>query len=228
MSKTFQKTKDYKFSIKLYPDCVEYDCEEVLENLKGLFSEWCYILHDKDNRSFSKKVVKPLSVNFQNYLFQVRTRYCVRGKGKHTKKAHYHFYGRNNHNLQISLVTLIRTLSIPYKYAHNRDFEYASNWQSCILYSIHKNAPDKFQYSFRELKTNIPNLHARYLSDIDISRELDIVMQYIEDSFSRQNGKGLTYFELVRLCNQKGLSIHFKHSVLLKNLLYSYRNPDII
>lgn len=228
MSKTFQKTKDYKFSIKLYPDCVEYLCDDVLENLKGLFSEWCYILHDKDNRSFKNKVVRPLSINFHNYLFQVRTRRCVKGKGRHTKKSHYHFYGRNNHNNQFSLDTLIRTLSIPYKYAHNGDFEYASNWQACIMYSIHKNAPDKFQYSYRELKSNIPNIFTRYFSNVDLSRELEIVMQLIEDSYVRQKGLGLTYFDLVRLCNQKGLSIHFKHSLLLKNLLYSYRHPDVI
>lgn len=227
MAKSFQKTKDYKFSIKLYPDCVEYVCDDVLENLKVLFAEWCYILHDKDNRSFKNKVVKPLSVNFQNYLFQVRTRRCVKGKGKHTKKAHFHFYGRNNHNNQLSLDSLIRALGIPYKYAHNRDFEYASNWQACILYSLHRNAPDKFQYPRDALKTNIPNIFTRYFSDIDLNKELEIVMQLIEDSFTR-GSKGITYFELVRYCNQKGLSIHLKQGFLLRNLLYSFRNPDVI
>lgn len=40
--------RSYHFVAMLYPDSESYDCNEVLENLPKAFSEYAYILHDRD------------------------------------------------------------------------------------------------------------------------------------------------------------------------------------
>lgn len=221
------KEKDYKFSIKLYPDCTEYNCDDVLDNLKPLFAEWVWVLHDKDQRVYPLSLVKPLSENWKNFIFQIRTSDVRRGIGGHLKKPHIHFYGCNNHNKQFSLGSLIRSLQIPYKYSINHDFEYATNWVACVLYSIHRNAPDKYQYPFSAIHTNINNIEQRYFYHNVLADQLDIVCQIIEDAYCKKCWE-LTYFQLVRLLNNRGMTIHLIKPLLVKDLLYSYRHPDII
>lgn len=43
-----QKKQDRKFCGIIYPDSTEYDYKEVLEALEGYFTEWAWIVHDKD------------------------------------------------------------------------------------------------------------------------------------------------------------------------------------
>lgn len=42
------KKQDRKFCGILYPDAEDYDYKEVLEVIESYFSEWAWILHDKD------------------------------------------------------------------------------------------------------------------------------------------------------------------------------------
>lgn len=225
-----KKSKDYKIQAKLYPDCTEYDCEAVIEGLKDIFTEWLYIVHDRDQKRYPKRLYRDFKTNWRNYAFRFWTHGRMLSRtGRKCIKPHIHFYGKNNHNVQYSLASVIAHLQIPFRYAQNGDFQYISNWSASMAYAIHLNAPDKFQYSPNDVYTNIDNYVSRYVTNSanDLNRQLYIVMEWIEDSWSRSN-HGLTYFELIKKCHSCDFNIQLKKPLLIKDLLYSYRNPDKI
>lgn len=224
------KTRDYKFEAKLYLDTTDYDYIEVIEKLKCVFSCWAYILHDKDTRWYRISEHPSLNRHLNNpyVIFRlVRHSRVVKGR-RNLLKKHIHFYGKNNSNRQFSLPALIRYLEIPYKFSQNGDFRFVSSWDSAMAYSIHFNAPDKYQYSVLEVKTNIRGFASKYLRyKRDLHDELNSVYSFIAKEYMRKK-RPPSYWELVRWCNDEELSIHIQKPLLIKDVLYSFKNPDKI
>lgn len=223
-----KKDKDYKFEFKLYPDCVEYDCDEVIDKLKALFADYAYILHDHDERTFSRNNVPLLSDNKARHLWVLFTCKVRRGAKGHLLKPHYHFYGKNNHNRQFSLDSIVRYLEVPYKYAHNGDFRFVDTWEGAMRYTIHNNAPDKYQYSPGQVFTNIRDWYKKYIVEkLDSSEQFRKIVTLIEEQ-TKKYGRPPTYFEVMVLCNELGLTLHIAKDNMIRNLLYSYRHPEVI
>lgn len=219
------KQKDYKFQAKLYPDTCDYDCDVVLSKLIDLFSEWAYILHDKDVRHFHKPSVLPdLRNPFTS--FRLYGRVPMRRRTHNVIKPHIHFYGKNNHNRQFSLSALVKYLEIPYKFSQNGDFQYVTSWDACMAYTVHYNAPEKYQYSVLEVKTNIRGFASKYLRFHHDSRdELNSVIEYIR-KYSFKFHHPPAFYELATWCNNEGFSIHLSKTYLLIQYLQSYKSPD--
>lgn len=224
------KTKDYKFEVKLYPVSDDYDSDIVIEKLKSVFSRWAYITHDKDLRRYKISEHPSLSRRLDNPFVQFklcRVKRLVKGR-RNLLKKHIHFYGANNHNRQFSISALVRFLEIPYKYSQNGDIRFVGSWDDAMSYTIHYNAPDKYQYSVLEVKTNIRNFASRYIRyRSDLRGDLSDVYTYIRKQTYRL-GHPPTYCDLVEWCNIEGLTIHIQKPLLIKDVLYSFKNPDKI
>lgn len=206
----FTKKGDYKFSIKLYPDCKEYNCQLVLTKLCTFFTEWLWICHDKDI---------DLPDDIESF-FRCETTLPDLPKMVCYKKAHIHFYGLNNHNCNTSLSSLIKYLCIPYKYAENGDFEYANKWESCVLYSIHRNAPDKHQYSLNELHTNIYDIDKYFRKFPSMEFQANSLISFLDEC--KQNGDVVNLIDLCKYCSLNNFNIHIVKTYFLTQLLRSY------
>lgn len=204
------KKNDYKFSIKLYPDCIDYDCKLVLVKLCTFFSDWLWVVHDRDIELPSDIDLYFGCGTFQNTL----------PSSVQYKKTHIHFYGRNNHNCKTSLDSLIKYLGIPYKYSQNRDFEYCSSFESCVLYSIHRNAPSKHQYDISDIHTNIYDIESFFRKSPSLDLQTNAIIQYLDNAY--QNGEIISFLDLCKYCSLNHFNIHITKSYFLTQLLRSY------
>lgn len=109
------------FAGTLYPDSESYDCETLLSTIRSKFTDWAYILHDKD----------------------------VDENGE-LKKPHIHWVGRATPRC-LSVVS--NFLGLP-----ENDIEVVKNFDNMVMYLIHLNDIDKFQYSPDDVETNLPNI----------------------------------------------------------------------
>lgn len=66
------------------------------------------------------------------------------------KKPHYHIACRKSSPSTISVVS--NQLRVPENY-----IQQISNWSSNLLYLLHRSAPEKYQYDFNALHTNLPH-----------------------------------------------------------------------
>lgn len=125
------------FAGTLYPDSESYDCEHLLSIIRTKFTDWAYILHDKD----------------------------VDENGE-LKKPHIHWVGRATPRC-LSVVS--NFLGLP-----ENDIEVVKNFDNMVMYLIHLNDIDKFQYSPDDVETNLPNIGQilRRLSEGQIVKDL--------------------------------------------------------
>lgn len=92
------------------------------------------------------------------------------------KKAHYHWIGKLDSPALLSTVCGGRKLGIP-----ENGVEYCKNWKYSVRYLIHKDDPEKFQYSPDSVTHNID------LQSILAGRQAEVVAvkairQYIKDT----------------------------------------------
>lgn len=125
------------FAGTLYPDSESYDCETLLSTIRSKFTDWAYILHDKD-------------IDENGVL----------------KKPHFHWVGRATPRC-LSVVS--NFLGLP-----ENDIEVVKNFDNMVMYLIHLNDIDKFQYSPDDVETNLPNIGQilRRLSEGQVVKDL--------------------------------------------------------
>lgn len=116
---------DYKWSVELYPDATNYDCESVLQSLDLAFTHWAYITHDKD----------------------------VNEETGELKKAHIHVVGHrltaDGKDSPCSKMTVANALGIPENY-----IEPCKSEAAMIRYLVHADNPEKFQYERKDINAN--------------------------------------------------------------------------
>jgi hypothetical protein len=125
------------FAGTLYPDSESYDCEILLSTIRSKFTDWAYILHDKDT-----------------------------DENGELKKPHIHWVGRATPRC-LSVVS--NFLGLP-----ENDIEVVKNFDNMVMYLIHLNDIDKFQYSPDDVETNLPNIGQilRRLSEGQVVKDL--------------------------------------------------------
>lgn len=213
-----EQIRDYKFSIKLYPDCEDYDCFRVIRKLETYFEQWAWIVHDNDTRSFSVKTLRKLSngERGRGVLQKVRRRYRA------FLKPHVHFYGKNNCHCRITPAQIVQYLEIPYKYCTRpNEFSPATDWLACLYYTIHRNAPNKFQYDVKEVHTNIPNFERKITDVRPLQDDLKILYQLLDEY--EQRGEELPLYELPRLLMLRGCTIQLSRWGMVKDISKSYQ-----
>lgn len=210
--------RDYKFSIKLYPDCKEYNYIECIRKLKEYFEFYAYITHDKDTRKFARVYLRKIeNVRGMSGAFQP----CER-KFQRFVKPHIHFYGRNNVHCKIAVRQIIQYLEIPYHYATRpNEFTTATDWLACLFYTVHRNAPDKYQYPVTDVITNIPNFEKKLRDPDSFKDDLKILYEVLEQY--SEKGQELPYYELVRILAVRNCSPAFIRSPMAKQVSESYQ-----
>lgn len=121
-------TKRYRnFCLLLYAETESYDTQQVLYDIVMYdhVHHWYYILHDKDSIEQEDKDIFPSIDESSDSQY---------------KKSHYHVVLRLNNACTIS--ALAKVLKIPIRFVQP-----CSDWKSAIRYLVHRDDPDKYQYS---------------------------------------------------------------------------------
>lgn len=116
---------DYKWSVELYPDATNYDCDSVLESLDSAFTHWAYIMHDMD----------------------------VHEETGELKKSHIHVVGirltEKGENSPCGKDTVCNALGIPANY-----IEPCKSVNAMVRYLVHADNPEKYQYDRKQIQSN--------------------------------------------------------------------------
>lgn len=213
-----EEKRDYKFSIKLYPDSTEYNCWLCVEKLKGFFEQWAYITHDMDKRVHEKRFLRrrPIESLGRGVLHDNTRRFTP------YLKPHVHFYGKNNVHCRITVSQIVRFLEIPYHYAERpNEFSPSTDWLACLFYTVHRNAPEKYQYPVEKVSTNIPNFRKKILESPTMADDLKTLYEIL-NQFA-ESGEELPYYELVRIMTVRGCNLQFTRPSMVEKISYSFQ-----
>lgn len=137
----------------LYPDADNYDCDDVLKNIKHMSYRYALILHDADyftseDAESEDDIEKP-------------------------KKSHYHvvFFWDNSYQLGY----IANKIGLPSNYLQKTQSRTGS-----IQYLVHKNNPEKHQYNISDIETNIEKIQSKYFSDDDCTMKASKLLEFID------------------------------------------------
>lgn len=162
------------FMMEIYPDSKisidengkkrGYDPDQVLEKCKLVFVQYAYILHDKDIWDASAAEDWRNKNPGEDFPYELGSQ----------KKAHIHFVGilSASENKQLGLVA--NELCLPSNYILKCD-----NKVGAIQYLTHKNYPEKYQYPYEDIVSNIKELRKKYFSDSDSVMKAAQILDYI-------------------------------------------------
>lgn len=224
MSSKKEGRRDYKFSIKLYPDSRDYDAKKCIASLQEYFEEYAWIIHDKDKRVYERNHLRTLTVSRFYSVFLKKSGVFSRQLRRFNPylKPHYHFYGRNNCHCKISAQQIVRYLGLPYEYTDRpNDIAPASDWLACLYYTVHRNAPDKYQYDVSEVHTNIP----RFVEKISFSRSMHEDLKILYDILDEAETMGVPvpYYELVRKMTLRNCTLQFSRPSMVEKISISFQ-----
>lgn len=163
-----EKKQDRKFQCIIYPDSEEYDCEIIKNRLQSFWDKSVWILHDKDFYTDTEVDLWKADHKSEDCPFQVGE----------LKKPHYHVIAWNNNPLLLG--NAATKFGIPSNYV-----QCTKSLKASIRYLIHKDNPEKFQYSVDDIHCNDVDVKelARYLRmDVDAvdkgKRLFDFIMTH--------------------------------------------------
>lgn len=148
-------TRGKTWSAILYPDATNYSCDEVLKNIMIQAYKYAYILHNED-------------IYTQSDLDNVIDETMI----GEPKKAHFHvvFFWDNVYQLGY----IANRIGLPSQYLQKTESR-----SGAIQYLIHKNNPEKHQYSISEITTNIEKIQSKFFSDDDCIMKASKLIDYI-------------------------------------------------
>lgn len=212
--------RDYKWAFKLYPDSTDYDIKEVIKLLTGFFNQWAWILHDNDRREFNHERLRVCSLDRTRRVGAFRS--PRRRLHVPLAKPHVHFYGANDNSTKVSKQQLVRYLRLPYSYNHRpHDIEPIYNWKACLKYTIHRNAPEKYQYDIKRVKTNVRGFSDIIMQKPTLNDDLRTLYAMLDEA--KRSRQRIPYYELVRRLTVKGCTIQFYRSRMVKDISESYQ-----
>lgn len=160
-----ESEEDYKFLGILYPDSESYNCDERLAMMQNSWSEYSYILHDKDVYTITD--VDKWNLDHSDIA-------CPFKDGD-LKKPHYHFVVK--FSSPILLGRAAKILGIP-----SNDVQRCKSYKSSLRYLIHADNSEKFQYSADSICSNVSKLSSILRSDEDSSFKSRVLYDYISCS----------------------------------------------
>lgn len=111
---------------------------------------------------------------------------------------------------------------MPYSYNHRpHDIEPIRSWGYCVKYTIHRNAPEKYQYDVKRVKTNIRGFREIIEQKPTMNDDLKILYTMLEEA--REKGVTIPYYDLVRRLTYKGCTIQFYRSRMVKDISESFQ-----
>lgn len=134
------------FEVILYDESRYYNYFDVLETVQSLDCKYAYILHNNDVYEDD---------DFTHSVGEL-------------KVPHYHLILRfdNRH----SIASIQNKLKVPYNSVQIKD-----NFPKSIEYLTHKNHPNKYQYDWHDIHTNITKIESYFVTVDKLSLELNKV-----------------------------------------------------
>ena len=191
-----KNVRDRKFNLILYPDCESH--VKALEKIKSEY-DYAYILHDK----FSEQELGGKDIDEND------TR---------EKKAHWHVVlnvGKNPRWLS----AVADDLGISDNYVRQ-----CKNRDNSLLYLIHYNNPDKYQFSLNDVVGTLAPRIAKLINDTELTEEENVSKIF---SFIRSSGK-LSFADVVDFCLDNGVYQHLRRSVRIIERFLDEHNKDYI
>lgn len=174
-----EEIKGRCFQCIIYPDSEDYDCNDVLEDIKIKSVQYAIAYHDKDQYS---------QVDYENYI-EENNKNPDWNIGD-PKKPHFHCILIFSNSKQLGLVASM--IGIKQNYLQK-----VENKEGALQYLIHKNNPEKYQYNITDVESNIVKLEKKYFdldNDMKASNILDeIIMRSAE-------GKEVTVTSMALWC----------------------------
>lgn len=162
----------------IWPDSTRYDYNDVLEKVKHLECEYAYILHDND--VFSESDCTDSSQIGQ------------------PKKPHFHIIMRFDNQRYLSAV--YPELGVTFN-----SLQVKGVFKKSIQYLVHFNHPHKFQYSVKDIVSNI-DLDKYFTVTDSECRDIPIIIQAIKDNDI------CTVTELMSYCASHNLYASYRRS----------------
>lgn len=169
--------------------------EEVLfdkANLENILSEkdcikdYCYIIHDKDTYTDEDEKRNPDH------------------KSGELKPAHIHLLLRFETNQPQKLELVAKWFNLKPNFVN----KITGKWEDACLYQIHKNAPDKYQYTVEEVTANFD--YQAFLDEAENGVNLKGILQDILDGNIREYNKTLEIDGLTLIYHAREINEAFK------------------
>lgn len=230
-SKSPSGPRDYKWSFKFYEDSTDYDIKEVLYNLQNYFHDWVWIKHDKDRKEFQRKRLRSVSDLCTRSVLRSETEKLIKSgvirkpfRKLHIPlaKPHIHFYGKNDNHCRISKLQIVKWLHLPYSYNFRpEDIKPCWSWVECVKYSVHRNAPEKYQYPLSCARTNMRDFYEIVMQNRSMVADLRTLYWILDQR--KDSGKPLPYYELVRIMTQQGCTLQLARPSMVERISRSYQ-----
>lgn len=160
--------------------------KKVLEEKESCIYEYSYIIHDKDVYSKEEETKNPLH------------------KCGELKAPHIHLLLRFKKNQPQKLECVAKWFGIKENFIN----KVKRRWEDACLYQIHKNAPDKFQYSVDEVTCNFD--YQTLFDKADQKDQLQRVIERILSGEIREHNKTLEIDQMLLVTNAKLINEAFK------------------
>lgn len=185
--------QDYKYMVEIYPDSDTFNVPEVLSRLPGVFTEWAWILHDKDR-----------------YIDTTEDH-----KEGDLKKPHIHIVGKRTTATGATspcpLSTIADGLGIPENY-----IKFCKSFNRAVRYLIHADEPDipdKFKYPLSAV-TASDNFDVRsYFTDLRSIQNSLIILRAID------RGEINSVRQMAAFALDKGVWSDFRSNFALWNVI---------
>lgn len=185
------------FHLVLYPDSESYDYLTAKMEALQYFDTWCYILHDKDTDE----------------------------KGE-LKKPHVHLMGTKSKSVRYS--TVCNALGVPLSAMTmpNDKKGMRQTMRGSVRYCLHLDHPDKYQYPFEELVSNLSqDMLDKYLErgNEKENRESNALDEMIE--YCREHRWHVTTLNLLRFCQSNDiLGYYHRWNRVLEKIIFEEQN----
>lgn len=185
-----EREKSRIWQCVLYPDSKSYDCEKVILSIKQRSVQYILIYHDCDF-----------------YMQSDYDEWMLKHDGKipdwfigDLKKPHYHCIFIFGNSIQLGLLSSIIGLTSNF-------IEKVENKVGAIQYLVHKNNPEKYQYSVEKIESNIINYKKKYF-DLDNDMKALNIINEIERRY--KNSEPISISIMASWCIKNGCWDEFR------------------
>lgn len=93
------------------------------------------------------------------------------------------------------------------------------------MYSVHRNAPHKFQYAIEDAVTNMRDFFDIVEGRNSLNQDLRVLYELLDEAKSRHDT--LPYYELVRKMTLRGCRLQYVQSRMVERISQSYQHYEM-
>lgn len=176
----------------------------VLAEKANVIEKYAYIIHDKDTYSPEEETKNP------------------EHKAGSLKKSHIHLACSFQKNQPQHFESIAKWFNVPSNFVS----KIKGRWENCMLYLIHKNAPEKYQYEISEVTANFD-----YKAAVEVANKADYLSSVFERILSgeiREYNKTLQIDQMTLVHHARKINEAFKVRAEYLQATQQNRSTDVI